>query len=277
MTRKTILFLLLLAACKQPQKVQETDTNHFPAEREKANWTPKEGEKFYIYLLAGQSNMAGRAFVEPADTVSSLRIFTLNKNNEWEYAKEPLHFYEPGRTGLDCGLAFARKLSSLYGKKVIIGLVPCAIGGSSIEQWLGDSTYRGVTLYTNFITRARAAAQFGEIKGLLWHQGETNANTKNYKDYKQKLQTFFSRVRADLGVPKLNIYAGLLGSYLSRTTNPQADNVNKDLESMVGHYPNFYVINTLDFTPLKDSIHFDTRSQRLMGERFAKKVKQMSP
>lgn len=60
----------------------------------------------------------------------------------------------------------------------MIGLVPCAIGGSSIEQSLGDSTYRGITLYSNFLHKAIAAAQHGTIKGLLWHQGETNTGLK---------------------------------------------------------------------------------------------------
>lgn len=71
--------------------------------------------------------MAGRGFVQPQDTVSSPLVLTLNKNNEWVYAKEPLHYYEPSRTGLDCGLSFGKKLSELYGNNVTIGLVPCAV------------------------------------------------------------------------------------------------------------------------------------------------------
>src|SRR5215216_5275924 len=166
MKRNLATLLICFLGCASPAKIGTSGSNHFPLVIEKANNLPSK-ENFYIYLMAGQSNMAGRGFVEGEDTISSPHILALNKNNEWVYAKEPLHYYEPGRTGLDCGLSFAKELSKKYGKEITIGLVPCAIGGSSIEQWLGDSTYRGVTLYSNFLQKAKIAARSGTIKGLL--------------------------------------------------------------------------------------------------------------
>lgn len=245
--------------------------NHFPAFIEKANDLPAK-ENFYLFIMAGQSNMAGRGFVQPQDTLSSVQVLTLDKNNEWVYAKEPLHYYEPARTGLDCGLSFGKKLASLYGKKISIGLIPCAVGGSSVEQWLGDSTYRGVTLYSNLLTKSRIASTHGTIKGILWHQGETNATTKNYKSYKEKLTAFFTNLRNDLGNPGLPVYAGELASFLSRKNNPFADSVNNDLRTLATSIANLYIIPASDLTPNTDSIHFDSRSQRIMGKRFAEKV-----
>ena len=251
---KIAALLLIIVSCSNPEK--------------KAGIVPSK-ENFYIYILAGQSNMAGRGLIEPQDTVSSPQALTLDKNNEWVYAKEPLHYYEPTRTGLDCGLSFGKKLAGLYGKDITIGLVPCAIGGSSIEQWLGDSTYRGVALYSNMMEKVKAAMQAGTIKGILWHQGETNASTKNYNDYKQKLETFFTKVRNDIGNPELPVYAGELSSFLSRVTNPFADSVNRDLHELSSSMSKMYVIETGDLTPKADTIHFDSRSQRIIGERFA--------
>ena len=222
--------------------------------------------------MAGQSNMAGRGIVEGEDTISSPLVWALNKNNEWVYAKEPLHYYEPTRTGLDCGLSFGKGLSKKLGDKIIIGLVPCAIGGSSIEQWLGDSTYRSVTLYSNFLAKAKAAAQYGTIKGLLWHQGESNTGEKSHIGYKQKLETFFKRVRNDLQQPDLPIYVGTLGSYLTKYSFPYANEINKNIKELAESGKNIYQVNTSDFTHLKDTIHFDSPSQRLMGKRFAKAV-----
>ena len=270
---KFILFLFFVVACSHPKKLQIEDTvNHFPTVVDKPTRLPAK-ENFYIFILAGQSNMAGRGFVQPQDTITSMQILTLDKNNEWIYAKEPLHYYEPTRTGLDCGLSFAKKLSSLYNKDITIGLIPCAIGGSSIEQWLGDSTYRGVTLYSNLLNKIKVAAQFGMFKGLLWHQGESNATSESkHRNYDQKLQTFFTRVRNDVGVPDLPVYAGQLALFLPRKSNPFADSVNKDLLQLSSTMKNMYVINTLDLTCKNDTIHFDSRSQRIMGERFAKKV-----
>ena len=267
-----ILLVTFFISCSTTKKITDDGVNHFPKTNIKATNLPVK-ENFYIFLLAGQSNMAGRGFVQPEDTVSSMQVLALDKNNNWVYAKEPLHFYEPGRTGLDCGLSFAKKLLSLYGNKIIIGLVPCAIGGSSIEQWLGDSTYRGVTLYSNLLAKAKIAQQYGVLKGLLWHQGESNAVTAaKHKNYEQKLQTLFTRIRNDLGEPDLSFYAGQLAKFLSRKSYPFADSINNDLINLSSSMKKMYVINTLDLSSKSDTLHFNTRSQRIMGERFAKKV-----
>jgi hypothetical protein len=271
MNQKIIIFLSLFTSCTAGKKIQEDQSNHFPVIVEKPTALPSK-ENFYIFILAGQSNMAGRGFVQPQDTVSSPYVLALNKDNQWVYAKEPLHYYEPLRTGLDCGLSFGKKLSSLYKNNITIGLVPCAVGGSSIEQWLGDSTYHDVTLYSNMMKKIKIASQYGIIKGILWHQGETNASKVNYKNYKQKLEIFFTKVRNDSGNPDLPVYAGELSSFLNRTTNPFADSVNNDLHSLSVKMKNIYVIKTGDLTPKSDTIHFDSRSQRIMGERFAEMV-----
>jgi hypothetical protein len=115
MTYRLSLLLVFFIYCATPRNINDNQTHHFPATTEKATVLPPK-ENFYIFLMAGQSNMAGRGFVEPGDTISTTRILTLNKNNEWVYAKEPLHYYEPGRTGLDCGLSFAKKLARKYKK-----------------------------------------------------------------------------------------------------------------------------------------------------------------
>ena len=264
-----VLFLAVFISCAVPKNLTQTQTNIFPAKNEKPKSLPAKGN-FYIFLMAGQSNMAGRGIIEAEDTLSNPLVLTLNKNNEWVYAKEPLHYYEPGRTGLDCGLSFGKEISKKLGNQITIGLVPCAIGGSSIEQWLGDSTYRGVTLYSNFLQKAKAASQYGIIKGMLWHQGESNTGTKNHVDYKNKLKSFFSKVRTDLQQRDMPIYLGLLGLYLTNSSFPYRDEINKDIKELSQTDNKIYLVKTSDFTHLKDTIHFDSRSQRMMGKRFAK-------
>ena len=93
MHRKIIILLACFISCSGPRQ-GETGINHFPIAIEKVKALPAK-ESFYIFLLAGQSNMAGRGFVEAEDTLSDPRVLSLNKNNEWVYAKEPLHYYEP--------------------------------------------------------------------------------------------------------------------------------------------------------------------------------------
>ena len=271
MHRQLIVLLVIFFSCATPKNSSQTKTNIFPTAIEKANGVPAK-DNFYIFLMAGQSNMAGRGIIEVEDTLSSTLILALNKNNEWVYAKEPLHYYEPERTGLDCGLSFAKELSKKYGKGITIGLVPCAIGGSSIEQWLSNSSYRGVTLYSNLLQKAKLAAQSGTIKGLLWHQGESNTGAKSHLGYQQKLDSFFTKLRNDLQQPGLPVYMGSLGSYLTTNSFPFTKEINADIKQLSQNGKNMYLVKTSDFTSLKDTIHFDSPSQRKMGKRFAKAV-----
>jgi len=270
--KRIAIFIAVFTSCSSPKLLQTDDgKNHFPVAIEKPASLPAK-ENFYLYIMAGQSNMAGRGFVQPQDTVISKQVLVLNKNNEWVYAKEPLHYYEPSLTGLDCGFSFGKKLSASYGKNITIGLIPCAVGGSSIEQWLYDSTYRGVTLYKNLVNKIKAAMPYGTIKGMIWHQGESNAGRFNYRNYKQKLESLFTKIRKDVGDNDMPIFMGEISSFLNRATNPKADSVNRDMHLLASEKKNMFVIKTADLTPKADTIHFDSRSQRIMGERFAESV-----
>ncbi|MDR1676689.1 MAG: sialate O-acetylesterase, partial [Tannerella sp.] len=60
-----------------------------PQVRERAV-APFKKEKFHIYLLIGQSNMAGRGVVEPQDTTAQYRILRMNRAGNWDRAKDPL-------------------------------------------------------------------------------------------------------------------------------------------------------------------------------------------
>ena len=137
---------------------------------------------------------------------------------------------------------------------------------------MNNATYRGVTLYSNFLEKAKTAAKYGTIKGLLWHQGESNTGAKSRINYQQKLEAFFTKLRNDLQQPDLPIYMGYLGSYLTKYSFPYTEEINKDIKELSATGKNFYVIKTSDFTHLKDTIHFDSHSQRLMGKRFAKAI-----
>ena len=249
--------------------------NTFPVAQIKPISLPQK-ENFHIFIMAGQSNMAGRGVITPADTISSNRILVLNKDNKWVYAKEPLHYYEPTRTGLDCGLSFGKTLSKSISKEISIGLVPCAVGGSSIEQWLYDSTFRNVQLYTNFKTKVEEAKKSGILKGILWHQGESNAGIKSHPLFKSRLKQCITAMRADCGSKSLPFYAGLLASFLKINEFPKSKEINENLRSLSQELKNFYIIETKDLKPKADTIHFDSASQREMGKRFARSVVQHS-
>ncbi|MCF6180637.1 sialate O-acetylesterase [Lutibacter sp.] len=225
----------------------------------------------WVFMMAGQSNMAGRGIVEAQDTVTNSNIFMLNKEMKLVLAKEPLHFYEPKLDGLDCGLSFAKELHKNLPNNIDIVLVPCAVGGSSISQWLGDSLFRNVKLYSNFKKRMEYAKSIGSIKGILWHQGESDAHQKTLPLYRKKLQQLFKNFRHDAGNDKLPILVGELGNYAKpEKRNKNWKTLNSILHKIAEKDTNIYVISSVGLTSNPDKVHFNSKSQRKLGKRFAK-------
>ena len=91
-----------------------------------------EKADFHLYLLAGQSNMAGRGKISSQDKVAHPRVFVLTKANQWEPAVDPLHF-DKSVAGVGLGKTFGEVIADAN-PNVVIGLIPCAVGGSPIES-----------------------------------------------------------------------------------------------------------------------------------------------
>jgi len=246
---------------------QGSVTTFFPKQRELAKDLP-EKKNVWVFLMAGQSNMAGRGLVEPQDTISDARIFTINKDNEIVFAKEPLHYYEPTRTGLDCGLSFARTLLSSVPKNVTLLMIPTAVGGSSIQRWLGDSTWHDVKLLSNSKEKIAVAKRVGVFKGILWHQGEANSNSVvETEGHAARLSALADTLRTIIGVKNLPFMVGELGSF---STKPDLfAMMNQQLAAFTVTDKYSALIKTGDLIHKGDNLHFDGPAQRQMGERFA--------
>ena len=243
-------------------------TRNFPILEEKVTDMPPK-DKVWIFLMAGQSNMAGRGFVEPSDTVINKRVLTINQDIGVIYAKEPLHFYEPQRAGLDCGVSFGRTLLQNVPEDVSILLIPTAVGGSSIQQWLEDSTFRDVKLMSNFKEKVKFTNNFGTIKGILWHQGESNAsNEYDIRLHAERLTRLFKIFRSITHNERLPIIAGELSAFSANNKNQQL--LNAAIKDVVQKDVNAALISTQDLKPIADNIHFNAEGQRTMGERFAR-------
>ncbi|MDP1844804.1 MAG: sialate O-acetylesterase [Sediminibacterium sp.] len=263
-----LVFTFIMIAHFSYAQSQDNRTINFPKSIELVNELPNK-ENVWVFILAGQSNMAGRAFVEPADTISNKRILSINKDGQLVYAKEPLHFYEPSRTGLDCGLSFAQNLLKNIPEQISILLIPAAVGGSSVTQWLGDSTHREVKLLTNFHSKVDIGKRHGNIKGILWHQGENDANPEDISNYQLKLTLLFEVFRKIIGKKRLPILVGELGSYSS--TNENWKLINEKINNVANKDRSIYVISTVDLKDNGDKVHFNSEGQRKMGERMAVK------
>ena len=223
--------------------------------------------KVWIFILAGQSNMAGRGVVEPQDTIPNDRILAINSRNEIVVAKEPLHFYEPDLTGLDCGMAFARRLLEDVDQDIFVLLVPVAVGGSSSHQWLGDSVHRSVQLMTNFQHRVAAVEKYGTIKGILWHQGESDTNDQSIPGYGDRLGKIFGDFRRYCHNPNLPVVIGKLGSFSRNQV--RWDAINTAIQNYASLDKDAWVVETADLRAKDDRIHFNSEGQRTMGSRMA--------
>ncbi|HUT45467.1 MAG TPA: sialate O-acetylesterase [Sedimentisphaerales bacterium] len=224
---------------------------------------------FHLYILAGQSNMAGRGKVQEQDMQVHPRVYVLNQNDEWELAKDPLHFDKPGIVGVGPGLAFGKAMAG-YKKRVRIGLIPCAAGGSPISSWTKGG-YHDQTKshpYDDAVRRARAAMQSGVLKGIIWHQGESDSKPEKIQVYQAKHVELIAGFRQDLGDEEIRFVVARLGDfYVER--NPDAESINRILANIPDKIENTACVDVSGLTHKGDVLHFDTRSSRELGGRYA--------
>lgn len=245
---------------------QDNRTKYFPKTTEFVKNVPDKNH-VWVFILAGQSNMAGRGIVEPQDTVPNERIMSINAKGQLILAKEPIHFQEPGNEGLDCGLAFARTMIKNLPPKISILVIPTAIGGSSISKWLGDSLYRKVHLLSNFREKTEIGKKYGVVKAVLWHQGEADATPQKIPLYKERLRILFTEFRSAAGNPSMPVLMGELGPF--KYNYEGFLKINGVIRDYAAGDKYSSVISTNDLKDKGDSLHFNSGSQRIMGQRFA--------
>jgi hypothetical protein len=222
-----------------------------------------------FYIMAGQSNMAGRGTVEPADAVINPCLLEMDDATHYALKHEPNTIYQGSLAGLDCGLSFGNEVLLYLPSGTKLCLIQCSISSTSIQEWLGDSLHV-VHLYSNMLSRAHAAMHSGTLKGVLWMQGETNAeNAQAARDYGADLHLFISDFRRDVGISDLPFFVGLLPSWCNRVYR---DSVNAGIRSAEASLSGVHLVNTDKLTMKGDSLHFDAAGQRELGALFAKEA-----
>jgi hypothetical protein len=224
---------------------------------------------FHVYLLIGQSNMAGRGMVDAESKIVNPRILMLDSFNHWVAATDPVHFDKPELVGVGPAISFAKEMLG-KDEKISIGLIPCAWGGSPIKAWEPGAAYINSSHpYDDAIRRAKAAKQKGVLKGVIWHQGESDNDSLLSGVYLEKLKALIERLRIDLGQPTLPFVAGEIG-YFNKTNyiNP----VINQLPAAVAHTA---VVSAKDLHDKGDQLHFDTPSARELGKRYAIALKKL--
>ena len=89
----------------------------------------------HSFLMIGQSNMAGRGYLKDVKQIYDEQVKTLI-NGRWHTMTEPINFDRP-TSGVSLAASFAAswRLTNMNDQ---IGLIPCADGGSSLDDWAID-------------------------------------------------------------------------------------------------------------------------------------------
>ncbi|KAJ7967515.1 Carbohydrate esterase [Quillaja saponaria] len=220
-----------------------------------------------IFILSGQSNMAGRGGVTrerhwdgvvPSECHPDPFILRLDANLQWEPARDPLH--ADIDTKKACGVGPGMPFANAVRKRVegVLGLVPCAVGGTAIKEWA-----RGEHLYENMVKRARESVKGNgesEIKALLWYQGESDTLTQHDAEaYQVNMERLIHNVREDLNLPSLPIIQVAIVSgdekYLEKVREAQ-----KGIS-----LPNVFCVDAKGLSLKEDNLHLTPEAQVQLG------------
>ena len=244
-----------------------------------------------LWVLAGQSNMEGVGDLSEVET-SHPHVHSFQSRESWAPAEEPLHWLgesprpvhhiiggqpvpteipprDPARTkGAGLGLSFAKARVDQTG--VPVGLVPAAHGGTSMQQWDPASKGQGGhSLYGATLERVKAVG--GRVAGILWYQGESDANPTDAALYEARMTALVRSFRADLGQPDLPFYYVQLGGFV---TDPDPglvsgwNSVRESQRTWQSGLPNVGMVSAID-CGLDDGIHIDTAGLKTLGKRLA--------
>jgi hypothetical protein len=225
--------------------------------------------KFQLFLLVGQSNMAGRGAVEDQDRTPHPRVLMLNKAGEWVPATDPLHFDKPA-AGVGLGTSFGKVVAEAN-PGVTVGLIPCAVGGSPIDAWKPGVFYPPTKSHPwdDAIRRAKLALEAGELKGILWHQGESDSNDKLAPGYAAKLDDLIARLRKELDASNVPFLAGQMGVFADNPWSDAKKVVDGAHQQLPARVPRTAFVSAEGLKHKGDKVHFDSPSLRMFGQRYA--------
>src|SRR5262249_28744486 len=241
-----------------------------------------------LWVLAGQSNMEGVGDLVDV-TPPHPQVKMLGMDGRWRQAEEPLHWlvdspdpvhsgdpktrerrsaqaHKTRRKGAGLGLPFAEALIQSTG--VPIGLVICAHGGTSMEQWNpAKKDEGGKSLYGSMMRQFQLAG--GKVRGVLWYQGESDAGGEASQRYAQVFARFIGTVRSDFGQPELPFYFVQIGRFVRAGDSKGWNTVQEAQRLLPERVPNAAVISVIDLE-LDDAIHVGTQGLKRAGQRLAR-------
>lgn len=221
----------------------------------------------HSFLLIGQSNAAGRGFLAEADPIDTCdrRLKTL-RNGRWQTMFRPINPDRPFS-----GISFAESFAKAYADAhpgVDVGIIPCADGGTEISQWLP-----GGLLFDNAVNCTLLAQRTSILKGILWHQGESDCSADKCSAYAERFVSIMDTLRTKIGKNDLPILVGGLGDFLSQyTASPEImefhPTINSILQNLGDSYRHCVFVSAVGLGANPDNLHFSATSLKELGKRY---------
>ena len=229
------------------------------------------------FLMIGQSNMAGRGYLKDVGQIYDEQIKML-VNGRWQIMTEPINYDRPtSGIGLVASFAGAWRIEN---EEDQIGLIPCADGGTSLDDWKVNGA-----LFDNAVFQARLAQRTSTLTGILWQQGENDSFGGRSALYYDKLSIIVEAFRRELNAKEIPFISGGLGDFLHTGRYgkyfTEYSSVNDALQKYANENPDTYFVTATGLTSNQDGLHFDAISQRKFGiryfEAFSKKKSILTP
>ena len=217
----------------------------------------------HSFLLIGQSNMAGRGYLDEAVPVDPENIRVM-RNGRWQGMFRPVNPDRPF-SGVNLAERFAELYAAVYGVKA--GIIPCADGGSSLWQW-----EKGGILFENAVNHVKLAKRTSAVAGVLWHQGEGDCAPEDYSVYEEKLRRFMADFREAAGLENVPFLLGGLGDFLpdrpGTLTLMNYGKVNEALRNAAAACPLTAYVPAEGLGANPDNLHFSAAALYTSGERY---------
>lgn len=234
--------------------------------------TSVQQDAFHIFLLMGQSNMAGYGKLLPEDYKEIDGTYMLRDGGKlekysWLPAKQPIHCRLESDRFCLAG-PFAKAHRGLY-PRIAVGLIPMAWRGAAITKM-----NKGTSFYQEMVDKALWAKKQGKLKALLWHQGESDTIYEEAAGlYEDRLIQLINDIRKDLDEPDLMVIIGNLAEFYGtgkEHSDPQRvkciDKVKSSLRKVAEKMSNVVFVES---TGLRShdhhQVHFGRESYVILG------------
>ena len=243
---------------------------------------------FQIYLCFGQSNMEGNATPEAQDYENVSERFKMmaavdfsnpvRKRSEWYTAIPPLCRQGTGLTPADY---FGRTMVEKQADNITVGVINVAVGGTSIkgfmEEYVADYVAGEADWFKNYmasydnnpfrrlVETAKRAQNYGIIRGILMHQGETDGGMGNWTENVKKV---YERLLSELNLSADNVPL-LAGETVQTDQGGYCGGFNSVIATLPNVIPTAHVISSKGCPQKGDGLHFTAEGYRTIGKRYA--------